>query len=70
MEQGHGVERGSGGSRVTSTGFNLATARHQAEGLRGCVPFAMPSLPGTTEMRLKIVAFTFVLSTGFIDECL
>lgn len=48
----------------------MATGRHQAEGLRGCVPFAMPSMPGTTEMRLKIVMFTFVSSTGFIDKCL
>ena len=63
------MERGSGGNRITSTGerVNLATGRHQEEGLRGSIPFAMPSLPGTTEMRLKIVMFTFVSSTGFID---
>lgn len=56
MEQGHGWRR-KYRSQALVKGFNLATGRHQAEGLRGCVPFAMPSLPGTTEMRLKIVMF-------------
>lgn len=57
------MERGSRGNRITSIGegFNLTIGRHQEEGLIGCVPFAMLSLPGTIEMTLKIVYLSFFL---------